>query len=106
MIHEELPALEASLIVIQKLAFGVHEFRALFTRSGGSMGCSCSCETVVVVVRKVMRGGFIGVVSTTRHVPSVLRDALILLPLGRQGFIASPHFVEPFTKVNNLVQLL
>jgi len=46
------------------------------------MGCGRSSETVVVVVRKMMGGGFVDVVGTTRRVPSVLHDAFILLPLG------------------------
>jgi hypothetical protein len=57
------------------------------------VGCSCRRESVVVVVRKTTRGGFIGVVSTVRRLPSVLCDALILFPLGTQSFVASPHFV-------------
>jgi hypothetical protein len=57
-------------------------------------------------VGKATRGGFIGVISMTRQIPSILHDVLILLPLGTQCLIASPHFIELFTKITNFIQLL
>jgi len=99
--NEETSALEAAFVLVERFAFGVKKFRALFTSDGNirSGGKGSSLRGIVIVARGATERRFAGVVASTRHIAVLFGDTLVFFPLGTQHIITSFNLVKPFPEI-------